>query len=76
MVGNNDESQIGLHSGTKLPVNPEIPVPVFRERLEALRSRNGNGSCSQVEETNPSIGEGLTNLLLATEVRRVVATPE
>jgi len=42
MVGNNDESQTGPQLGTRLPVNLEIPMLVFRERLEALRLRNGN----------------------------------
>jgi len=35
----------------------------FRERLEAFQPRNGNGSRSQVKETNTPIGAELTNLL-------------
>ena len=64
MAGNNDESQTGPYLVSRTPVNPEIPMSHFRERLEALHPRNGNGSRSQVEETNPPIGAELTNLLL------------
>jgi len=65
MVGNNNnESQAGPHPVTRVPVNLEIPMISFRERLEALRPRNGNGSHSQVDETNPPTGAELTNLLL------------
>jgi len=62
MAGNNDKYQARPHLGTRLPVNPEIPMSVFRERLEALHPRNRNDSHSQVEETNPPTGEDLTNL--------------
>ena len=36
----------------------------LREQLEALRPRNGNGSRSQIDETNSPMGNELTNLLL------------
>jgi len=45
-------------------VNPEIPMSSFMDWLEGLHPRNGNGSRSQVDETNPSIGVEPTNLLL------------
>ena len=54
-------------------------MSVFREQLEALRSRNGNDSCSQVEEINPPTGAYLTNLLLfgaAVEKGRAAVTPK
>jgi len=34
------------------------------ERLEAIHPLNGNGSHSQIDESNPSMGPELTNLLL------------
>jgi len=64
MAENNDESQTGPHPILRAPMNLEIPTSHFRERLEALRSINRNGSRSQVDETNPPIGAELTNLLL------------
>jgi len=39
-------------------------MSTFWERLEALRHRNGNGSRSQVDKTNPPTRDELTNLLL------------
>jgi len=39
-------------------------MAALREQLEALRPRNGNGSRSQIDETNPPTGAELTNLLL------------
>jgi len=36
----------------------------LRERLEALRPRNGKGSHSQVDEIKPPTGAELINLLL------------
>ena len=47
----------------KGPCEPEIPMSHFRERLEALRPRNGNRSCSQVDETNPPTRVEHTNLI-------------
>ena len=64
MVGNNDESQNGPYLILRTPVNPEIPISHFRERLEDLRPRNGNGPRSQVDEINLPTGVELTNLLL------------
>jgi len=64
MAGNNKESQIRPHPVLRIPVNPEIPMSTFREWLEALRLKNGNGSRSHVEETNPPTRTALTNLLL------------
>jgi len=64
MAKNSDESQTGPHLSTRLPVNPKISMSAFRERLEALRLKNENDSRNQVEETNPSTGTDLTNLLL------------
>jgi len=39
-------------------------MAALSERLEALHPRNGNGSRSQINETNPPTGAELTNLLL------------
>ena len=64
MVGNNEKSQTGPHHGTRLPVNPKIPMSRYREQLEALCPRNENGPRSQVDETNPPTGAELTNFLL------------
>ena len=66
MVGNNhnDESETGPNPATRVPMNPDIPMAAFRERLETLRPRNGNGSCSHIGQTNPPSGAELTNLLL------------
>jgi len=64
MTGNsNNESQIGPHL-VRVPANPKVPMMSFREQLEVLCLRNGNGSCSQVDETNPPMGAEFTNLLL------------
>ena len=64
MVRNNDESQTGPHPISRTRINLEIPMFHFREQLEALHPRDGNGSRSQVDETSPSAGAELTNLLL------------
>ena len=64
MGGDKDESRIGPHHVTGVLVNPEVPMSSLKEQLEALRFRNGNGSRSQVDETNPLAGADLTNLLL------------
>ena len=67
MAGSNDhnsESRTGPHPETRVPTNPDIPMATLRELLEALRPRNGNGSRSQIDETNPPTGTKLTNLLL------------
>ena len=69
MAGNNtnnhnEESQTGPHPMNRVPTTQDIPMAAFRERLEALRPRNGNGSRSQIDETNPPTGAELTNLLL------------
>jgi len=45
-------------------MNQEVNMSALCERLEALCLRNGNGSCSQVDETNSPIEADLTNLLL------------
>jgi len=39
-------------------------MTALRERLGALCPQNKNGSRSQIDETNPSAGAELTNLLL------------
>jgi len=64
MMGNNDGSQIRPHPISRALVNPEIPMSSFRDRLEALCPRNGNGTHGQVVETNPPMGAKLSNLLL------------
>jgi len=66
MVGNNhnDELQIGPNPATRVPMDTDVPMTAFRERLETLRPRNGNGSRSHIDETNPPSGAELTNLLL------------
>ena len=67
MVGSNDhnsESRTGPHPKRRVPTNPDIPMAALRERLEALRPQNGNGSHSQIDETNLPTGTKLTNLLL------------
>jgi len=61
---NNGESQTGPHPGTRVPSNQDIPTSALRDRLEALRPWNGNGSRSQIDETNLPTGIELTNLLL------------
>ena len=64
MAGNNNnESQTGPHLAARVPTNQDIPMSALREQLEALRPRNGNGSRSQIDETNPPMGAELTNLL-------------
>ena len=60
----NNESQTRPHPETRVPTNQDIPMAALRERLEALRPWNGNGSRSQIDETNPPSGAELTNLLL------------
>ena len=37
-------------------MNPDVPRASLRERLEAPYPRNGNGSCSQVDETTYDSG--------------------
>jgi len=67
MAGSNDhnsKSRTGPHPETRVPTSQDIPMVALRERLEALRPRNGNGSRSQIDETNPLTGAELTNLLL------------
>ena len=61
---NNSEFQIELHLGARVPSNQDIPIWALRERLEVLCPRNGNGSRSQIDETNLPMGTELTNLLL------------
>jgi len=60
----NEESQTGPHPVMGFPTTQDTPMAAFRERLEALHPRNGNGSRSQIDETNPPTGVELTNLLL------------
>ena len=65
MTGNsNNESQTGPHLVVRVLMNPEVPMTSFSKRLEALSLRNGNGSCSQVNKTNPPTGVEITNQLL------------
>jgi len=64
MAENNNESHTRPHPISRIPVKPEIPMSSFKERLKALRPSNGNGSHSQVDETNPPTGEEPTNFLL------------
>jgi len=45
-------------------VSQEVNMSALQERLEALHPQNGNGSRSQVNETNSLAGADLTNLLL------------
>jgi len=45
-------------------MNQDTPIVALRERMEALRPRNGNGACSQIDKTNRPTGAELTNLLL------------
>ena len=45
-------------------MNLDVPMASPRERLEALRPRNGSGPPSQEDETNPPTGMDLTNLML------------
>ena len=60
MMGNNYESQTGAHPVTRVLVNPKVPISSLRERLEALRPRNRNGSHSQAYETNPLLEQTLS----------------
>jgi len=65
---NNGESQTGPQPGMRVPSNQDIPMSTLKERLEALCPRNGNGSHSQIDETNPLTDAELTNLLLLLEM--------
>ena len=64
MVENNNESQTEPNPAMRVPVNQDVIMSSLREWLEALRPKNGNRSCCQVDETNPHAGAELTNLLL------------
>ena len=64
MTGNNNKSQTRSHHAARVLVDQEVNISSLKERLEALRPRNGNGSCSQVDESNSAAGVDLTSLLL------------
>ena len=64
MVGNNDESHTRPHPTLRPHMNLNIPMASLREQLEALHPRNGHGSRSHMDETNPSTRAKPTNLLL------------